>query len=71
MRILCSGHQDEALGHQQGVALMLTTNASKALISWLPHGPRIMEAYFKTSNKKINLHLILVYVQTEDKDVEV
>ena len=71
MRILYSGHQDEALGHHQGVALMLTTNASKALISWLPHGPRIMEAYFKTSNKKINLRLILVYAPTEDKDVEV
>ncbi len=50
---------------------MLTTNASKALISWLLHGPRIMEAYFTTSNKKINLRLILVYSPTEDKDVEV
>ena len=71
MRILYSGHQDEALGHHQGVAFMLTSNASKALISWLPHGPRIMEAYFKTSNKKINLRLILVYAPTEDKDVDV
>ena len=43
MRILYSGHQDEALGHHQGVAFILTNNASKALISWLPHGPRIME----------------------------
>ncbi len=29
-----------------------------------------MEAYFNTSNKKINLRLILVYAPTEDKDVE-
>ena len=30
-----------------------------------------MEAYFKTSNKRINLRLILVYAPTEDKDDEV
>ena len=71
MRILYSGQQDEALGHHQGVALILTADASKALISWLPHGPRIMEAYFKTSNKRINLRLILVYAPTEDKDDDV
>ena len=71
INILYSGHQDETFGHNQGVALMLTENANRALISWLPHGPRIAEAFFKTSNKDINLRLILAYAPTEDKDEDV
>ena len=70
VRVLYSGHLDEAQGHNQGVAFMLANTANKALISWLPHGPRIMEALFKTSNKKIDLRVILAYAPTEDKDAE-
>ena len=31
---------------------MLTKQAEQAMISKQPHGPRIMEAYFKSSEKK-------------------
>ena len=68
VKILFSGHTNEAQGHNQGVALLLTKEASKSLISWLPHGPRIIEAYFKTVNQKISLRLIVVYAPTEDKE---
>ena len=44
--------------------------ADKALIRWLPHGPRIAEAFFKASNKKIDLRVILAYAPTEDKDAD-
>ncbi len=44
LKILYSGHMNEDLGHNQDVALMLTKQAEQAMISWQPHGPRIMEA---------------------------
>ena len=47
---------------------MLTKEASKSLISWLPHGPRFIEAYFKTVKQKISLRLIVAYALTEDKE---
>ena len=71
LKVLYSGHLDETQGHNQGVAIMLTKDASKSLISWLPHGPRIIEALFRTSNKKIDLRVILAYAPTEDKEDDV
>ena len=71
LKILYSGHMNEDLGHNQGVALMLTKQAEQAMISWQPHGPRIMEAYFKSSDKNIKLRIIVAYAPTEQADAEV
>ena len=36
-----------------------------------PKGPRIMEAYFKTSDKNISLRIIVAYAPTEHANTEV
>ena len=46
------------LGHIQGEALMLTKEAEHAMIRWQPNESRIMEAYFKNSDKNISLRRI-------------
>ena len=38
--LLYSGHEEENATHTQGVALMLSKVAQKALIGWEAHGPR-------------------------------
>ena len=50
LKILYLGHMNDDLGHNQGVALMLTKHAEHAMISWQSHGPRIMETYFSLSS---------------------
>ena len=72
-KILYSGHSAEGAPHTQGVALMLTPESFRSLISWEAHGPRLMEAMFKTSDKNIDLRIIVVYAPTneaEDEDRE-
>ena len=71
LKILYSGHMNDDAGHNQGVALMLTKQAERAMISWQPHGPRIMEAYFKTSDKNISLRIIVAYAPTEQANTDV
>ncbi|VDP19346.1 unnamed protein product [Schistosoma margrebowiei] len=46
--LLYSGHKEENVPYTQGVALMLSKQAQKALIGWESHGPRIIKASFKT-----------------------
>ena len=38
----------------------------KALVSWEPHGPRLLKATFKSSQKEINVKIILGYAPTND-----
>ncbi|VDP78754.1 unnamed protein product, partial [Schistosoma mattheei] len=49
--LLYSGHEEENAPHTQGVALMPSKRAQKALIGWESHGPRIITAYFKTKKE--------------------
>ena len=42
--ILFSGHADEKATHTEGVALMLSKEAQRALISWEPINSRIITA---------------------------
>ena len=72
-KIIYSGNASDQPNHTQGVAFLLSNEAPKSLLSWEPHGPRIIEATFKTSEKKINMRIIQVYSPTneatdEDKD---
>lgn len=55
---LFSGHKEEDAPHTEGVALMLSRSAQKALIGWESHRPRIIKAAFRTKQKKIKLNII-------------
>jgi len=68
--LLYSGHPDENARHEEGVALMLSKKAEKALIEWEGHGPRIITASFTTKSRKIDLNVIQCYAPTNDKDEE-
>ena len=64
--LLYSGHEEENATHTQGVALMLSKVAQKALIGWEAHGPRLITASFQTKNKKIHMNIIQCYAPTND-----
>ena len=71
--LLYSGQQTQAPIHTQGVGLLLTKEAQKSLLSWEPHSSRLMEATFRTQQKKINLRIVVCYAPTnnatdEEKD---
>ncbi|XP_059144634.1 craniofacial development protein 2-like [Physella acuta] len=70
--LLYSGHENENAPHTQGVALMLSNQAPRALIGWEAHCPRIITATFKTKIRRINMDIIQAYAPTndskEDKD---
>ena len=68
--IIYSGHQDDNAHHTEGVGIMLSKLARKALIRWNPVGPRLNTAEFQTISKDINFHVIQAYAPTEDKDLE-
>ncbi|KAK6961292.1 hypothetical protein BgiMline_033987 [Biomphalaria glabrata] len=62
--LLYSGHRQEAT-HTQGVALILSKQAQRALIGWEAHGPRIITASFHTVQKRINLDIVQCYTPTQ------
>ena len=53
--IIFSGHEDPNHDHSQGVALMLSPEATKALISWEPISPRLISARFKAKGRKTTI----------------
>jgi len=70
IKVCYSGQPLDDDSHIQGVALMLSKTAQKSLISWSPKGPRLLEAKFKTSNKNINLRIIVAYAPTNEAEEE-
>ena len=46
--LLYSGHEEDNAPHMQGVALMLSRTAQRALTGWEAHGPRILKDTFQT-----------------------
>ena len=68
--LLYSGHEEEGAPHTQGVALMLSQTAQRALSGWQAQGPRIITASFKTKKRRLNLNIIQCYAPTEDSDEE-
>ena len=44
--LLYSGHEEAP--HTEGVALMLSQSAQRALIGWEAHGPRVITTTFRT-----------------------
>ena len=65
-KLLYSGVQTQTQVHTHGVGLLLSQLAQRSLITWTPHGPRILEATFKTQQKKINLKVVVGYAPTND-----
>ena len=68
--LLYSGHEKEDAPHTQGVALMLSKTAQRALIGWKAHGPRIITASFWTKKKKITMNVVQCYAPTNDSSDE-
>ncbi|VDP48953.1 unnamed protein product [Schistosoma margrebowiei] len=64
--LLHSGHEEVNAPHTQRVALMLSKQAQNALIGWESHGPRIIEASFKTKKEGITMNVIQCYAPTND-----
>ena len=64
--VLYSGRDDDQ--HMQGVAIMMTPEATKALIEWSPINERIIKARFYS--KFVRLTTIHVYAPTNDADEE-
>ncbi|VDP27751.1 unnamed protein product, partial [Schistosoma margrebowiei] len=56
--LLHSDHEEVNAPHTQRVALMLSKQAQNALIGWESHGPRIIEASFKTKKEGITMNVI-------------
>ena len=67
---LYSGHEENDAPHTQGVGLMLSRQAQRALIGWEAHGPRIISASFHTKKKRIKLNIVQCYAPTNDGDEE-
>lgn len=65
-----SGHTEEGAPHAEGVGLMLSLEAQRALIGWEPVNSRIITAKFSTKNSKIKLNIIQCYAPTNDADDE-
>jgi len=68
--VLFSGHEEDNAPHKEGVALMLSGPAQKALIGWEAHGPRIITASFRTKKRKIKMNVIQCYAPTNDSKDE-
>ena len=67
--VLYSGHEQDNAPHT-GVALMLSPEAKRSLISWEAAGPRIISAIFKTEKEKRKLNIVQCYAPTNDGDDE-
>lgn len=49
------GHENQDHAHTQEVALMLSPEATKAMIAWEPVTPRLMSARFNSKRRKITI----------------
>ena len=66
--LLHSGHEEENAAHTEGLAIMLSRTAQKALIGWEAHGSRKITASFTTKKKNIKINVIQCYAPTNDHD---
>ncbi|XP_025096314.1 craniofacial development protein 2-like [Pomacea canaliculata] len=66
--IIYSGHKDLDHDHTQGVALLMSTEATRALIAWEPVSPLFMAARLKVKGRMITI--IQCYAPTNSADEE-
>ena len=62
--IIYSGRDDD--NHRQGVAILMSKSATRALIEWNPISERIIQAWYYS--KYVKLTVIHVYAPTKDAD---
>ena len=65
--IIYSGHE-EGQPHMHGVGLLMTPEATKALLSWEPVSPRILSARFNSKGRKVTI--LQCYAPTNVADEE-
>ena len=65
--IIYSG-QEEGQPHTYGVALLVTPEATRALLSWEPVSPRILTARFNSKGRRATI--IQYYASTNMADIE-
>ena len=65
--IIYSGRDDD--NHRQGVGILMSKKASRALIDWTPVSERIIQARYHSQH--IKLTVVHVYAPTEDAEEEV
>ena len=65
--IIYSGRDDD--NHRQGVGILMSKTAARALIDWTPVNERIIQARYHS--KHIKLTIIHIYAPTEDADEQV
>ena len=53
--IIYSGHKDQDHDNTQGVALLLSPEATKAMLGWEPISPRLMSARFNAKGRKLTI----------------
>jgi len=68
--LLYSGHTEDGAPHTEGVAMMLSQEAQRALIGWEPVSSRIITAKFATKKSNINMNVIQCYAPTNDAEEE-
>ena len=68
--MLYSGHDEDNAAHSQGVAIMLSKEAQRALVGWEAHGSRLITATFRTTKKNILLNVIQCYAPTNEHEDE-
>ncbi|CAH8292472.1 unnamed protein product [Heterobilharzia americana] len=66
--IIYSGHPDANHEHTEGVAIMMSSRASKALMQWEPISSRIMTARFNSKGRKVTI--IQCYAPTNNAEQE-
>ncbi|XP_078574162.1 uncharacterized protein LOC144860669 [Branchiostoma floridae x Branchiostoma japonicum] len=64
--LLYSGHTEDGAPHTEGVAMMLSQEAQRALIGWEPVNSLIITAKFATKKNNINLNVIQCYAPTNN-----
>ena len=60
--------QEEGQPHPHGVALLMTPEATQALLSWEPVSPRILTARFNSKGRRVTI--IQCYAPTNRADIE-
>lgn len=65
--IIYSG-QEEDQPHTHGVALLMTPEATRTLLSWEPVSPRILSARFNSKGRKVTI--LQCYAPTNTAEIE-
>nr|CAH8854842.1 unnamed protein product [Trichobilharzia regenti] len=53
--VIVSGHPEDNHEHTEGVAIMMSPTATKALMQWEPISSRIMTARFNSKGRKVTV----------------